>query len=82
MPIFEYRCAGCAHEFELLVLRTSSTPVCPVCQSERLEKLISMSAVSSDQTRRLNRRGAEARRDSIRRDVAHEEHKRFHDHDH
>ena len=27
MPIYEYRCQGCGHEFELLVLKATSRPV-------------------------------------------------------
>lgn len=46
MPIFEYRCSGCGHRFELLV-NASTTPACPVCQGERLEKLISGFAVGA-----------------------------------
>ncbi|WP_420633870.1 FmdB family zinc ribbon protein [Candidatus Palauibacter sp.] len=47
MPIYEYRCRGCAHEFELLV-RGRLTPACTSCGSEKLEKLISLPRVHSD----------------------------------
>jgi putative FmdB family regulatory protein len=46
MPIFEYRCGGCAVEFELLV-RSSTVPTCPECQSRELDKLLSVPAVRS-----------------------------------
>lgn len=46
MPIYEYRCRGCAHEFELLVLGRR-TPACTACGSEDLEKLISLPRVHS-----------------------------------
>jgi len=50
MPIYEYECRGCGHQFELLVLK--NIPACPECQSQDLEQLLSGFAVSSqDMTR-------------------------------
>ena len=40
MPIFEYHCAACGNDFELLVLG-SDVPACPRCESEDLEKKLS-----------------------------------------
>ena len=40
MPMFEYRCTRCGHEFEELVFG-DETPVCPACRAEATEKLIS-----------------------------------------
>jgi putative FmdB family regulatory protein len=48
MPIYEYRCRGCANEFELLVLPASPVPACPECESPDLEQLLSGFAVSSE----------------------------------
>lgn len=45
MPIFEYKCADCGHEFEELVFDRDECPPCPKCQSEETGKL--MSAVRS-----------------------------------
>ena len=40
MPIFEFRCQACGHEFEKLVF--GSDPVeCPSCQKQEVEKLMS-----------------------------------------
>ena len=47
MPIYEYECRGCGHQFELLVLKTT-VAACPECQSQDLEQLLSGFAVSSD----------------------------------
>src|SRR5687768_11616502 len=48
MPIFEYRCKGCGHEFEFLALPGSAkTAACPECASEDLEKLLTGFAVKS-----------------------------------
>ncbi|MBQ3453290.1 MAG: zinc ribbon domain-containing protein, partial [Thermoguttaceae bacterium] len=35
MPVYEYRCAKCQAEFELLI-RGSQTPACPECGSKKL----------------------------------------------
>lgn len=39
MPIYDYRCKSCNSQFELLV-RGSSTPVCPHCGSAELLKCV------------------------------------------
>jgi putative FmdB family regulatory protein len=40
VPLFEYECKECHHEFEALVIGTR-TPVCPKCKSENLQKRVS-----------------------------------------
>jgi len=50
MPIYEYTCRGCGHQFEFLVL-PSTIPACPACEGRELDRAISMFAVSSDGTR-------------------------------
>ena len=84
MPIFEYRCSECGDEFELLVLNSSPVPVCASCGSGDLEKLMSMSSVSSEQIRSRAKRDIRARNRALRTDHAHEEVKRLdaHDSDH
>jgi len=57
MPIYEYECLECGHQFERLV-RQSATPevvTCASCQSQSLRQLQSLFAVSSHETRRLHR---------------------------
>jgi putative FmdB family regulatory protein len=46
MPLYEYVCRECHHRFETLVT-ASRQPACPVCQGERLEKQLSVFAVSA-----------------------------------
>ena len=53
MPIYDYRCKQCGHEFELLVLR-STVGACPMCRSEALEQLLSGFSVSSESVRQSN----------------------------
>jgi putative FmdB family regulatory protein len=40
MPLFDFACKGCGHEFEALV-RPPSEPACPACGSTNLERLLS-----------------------------------------
>jgi len=46
MPLFEYACRDCDHHFELLV-RESTKFECPKCASEKLDKQLSVFAVSA-----------------------------------
>jgi putative FmdB family regulatory protein len=41
MPIFEYQCASCGKEFEILVRSSSPAPKCPECSSTELRKKLS-----------------------------------------
>jgi putative FmdB family regulatory protein len=49
VPIYEYRCTDCGHDFELLVLK-NTTPVCPRCASTTLDRQISIPALKSEST--------------------------------
>ena len=80
MPIFEYRCSTCGHQFEQLVLQSSPPPNCPSCRSEDLEKMISIASVSSDQTRKRATKDIRARNQALRRDHSREEVKRMESH--
>jgi putative FmdB family regulatory protein len=46
MPIHEYGCSKCGHEFEALV-RPGAVPDCPSCHSTELEKKLSVFATAS-----------------------------------
>jgi putative FmdB family regulatory protein len=49
MPIYEYACRDCGHEFETLV-RGSEQPSCSHCASPDLEKKLSVfAALGGDQ---------------------------------
>ena len=54
MPLYEYLCRGCKHEFEALVRPQDPAPACPSCKSDDLEKLITAAAMSSDERTRDN----------------------------
>jgi putative FmdB family regulatory protein len=40
VPLFEYECDACHHQFEALVIGDRK-PVCPKCKSDRLTKRVS-----------------------------------------
>jgi putative FmdB family regulatory protein len=46
MPIFEYVCKECQHQFEALVYGQQKA-TCPKCESKRLEPKLSVFAVSA-----------------------------------
>jgi putative FmdB family regulatory protein len=46
MPIFEYICKECQHEFESLVFGRDKAK-CPKCQSQKLSPQLSVFAMSS-----------------------------------
>ena len=43
MPIYEYRCQQCGHQFEWLV-RSDEKPACPSCGRRKLTKQLSVPA--------------------------------------
>ncbi|MFN2446935.1 MAG: zinc ribbon domain-containing protein [Vicinamibacterales bacterium] len=60
MPIYEYRCRRCSAEFETLV-RAGSTPQCPQCAGQELERLLSLPAIKSEGTHALAMKAAKKR---------------------
>jgi putative FmdB family regulatory protein len=66
MPVYDFKCLKCGGVFEALVLKEPAA--CPECGSGELEQLLSMFAVSSENTRESNlseakRKHAKAHRD-------------------
>jgi len=47
MPIYEYQCASCGKDFEILVRSSSPAPECPVCKGTELRKKLSAFAMMS-----------------------------------
>ena len=49
MPLYEYRCEACSHEFEILQRLGESADglSCPSCGIERLEKMFSTFAAAA-----------------------------------
>jgi len=79
VPIYEYECRSCRHQFEQLI-RTGDTAACPKCQSGDLERLLSHVSMSSENTRQLhfNRARQAAKRVQKDKDVAQWEYEKKH----
>jgi putative FmdB family regulatory protein len=60
MPLFEYTCRSCAHQFETLV-RKGDVPACPACGGQDLEKMFSGIAIKSETTHALALKAAKRR---------------------
>jgi putative FmdB family regulatory protein len=66
MPIYEYECRGCGNQFEVLVLpNRPSSPKCPECEGEDLERVPTGFAVNSPELSKARvKKAREARKAS------------------
>jgi len=80
MPLFDFVCRTCSHEFEALV-RTGETPTCPACHGHDLERQLSTFAVDSAERRQAAAQDARRRQIAKRKDavIAEEEYRQKHD---
>ena len=81
MPIYDFHCKGCGHEFEGLVRPQGPVVSCPSCKSEDLEKLLSSFAVSSAEKSAAAAKDARKRQIHANKDklVAEEEYRKEHE---
>ena len=84
MPLYEYECKQCGHEFETLVRTGDPAPTCSACGSAELEKLLPSVAVSTEHTRQTNFNKARERAKKVTRDkeIAQFEYEEKHRHHH
>ena len=81
MPIYDFRCQKCGHEFEAVV-RPVDTPECPACHGQELERLLSSFAVNSPERkqaiadRQVKKAALNERQIQGERDREAEQHKR------
>lgn len=80
MPIFDFVCKSCGHQFEALVRGPAAT-VCAACGSAELERLLSMPNVKSESTRNLAMRAAKKRDKAAGTERMIEQHKYEQSHD-
>ena len=83
MPLYDFVCRGCGHEFEALVRPQDTTgPQCPKCQGRDLERLLSTFAFSSEEQTQAAAKASRERQVRGRRDqlVAEEEYRNEHEH--
>jgi putative FmdB family regulatory protein len=78
MPIYEYECRKCGHQFEFLVIPSSPVASCPSCHKKDLKQLISLCAVSSETTRQAHFKSARKKAVAAQKGQQYEEHKAAH----
>src|SRR3954447_25237806 len=78
MPLYDFRCTRCGHEFEALSRPQDPPVACPSCQSGDLEKLLSGFATSTAESRAANALSSRKRQINANKDklVADEEYPR------
>ena len=81
MPLYDFHCRTCGHEFEALV-RAPDAPECPECHGSDLERLLSTFIASSDEARQKAASGSRQRQIRGRRDqlVSEAEYRKQHEH--
>ena len=47
IPIYEFSCEACGHEFEQLVFRSGENAPCPECDSSDVRRMMSAFAIKS-----------------------------------
>jgi putative FmdB family regulatory protein len=70
MPLREFKCRACSHEFEALVRAGDPPLTCRACGAADLEQLLSLSAIKTEQTTQLalkagRKRAKQAKRDEV-----------------
>ena len=80
MPLYDFRCKSCGHEFEGLV-RAGDVPRCPSCNGTDLERQLPIVAVSTEERRRESVKRERKRQIAGRKDalIAEEEYRQKHD---
>ena len=81
MPLYDFHCRGCGHEFELLVRAGDPEPACPSCRGRDIERLLSTFAVSYAEKTQAAARESRKRQIAGRKDalIADEEYRQKHD---
>jgi putative FmdB family regulatory protein len=82
MPLYDFSCKNCHHEFEALVRGADFSAIeCPKCHGRDVERLVSAPAVSTDDRRQAAAKDSRLRQIRGRKDaiIADEEYRRKHD---
>ena len=81
MPLFDFQCRKCGHEFETLVRPVDPPPSCPACGAKDLEKQLPTFAVDTAEKRAASAKQSRQRQVAKRKDalIADEEYRQKHD---
>jgi putative FmdB family regulatory protein len=81
MPLYDFQCRACGHEFEALVRAGEEGTACPSCKGRDIERLLSTFAVSSAEKTQAAARDSRRRQIASRKDaiIADEEYRQKHD---
>jgi putative FmdB family regulatory protein len=82
MPLYDFVCRNCHHEFEALVRpQDAAPPACPTCGGRDLERQLSTFAVDTAELRQAAARDSRRRQIAKRKDsyLAEEEYRNKHD---
>jgi len=82
MPLYDYVCRNCQHEFETLVRpQDTAPPACPACGGLDLERQLSTFAVDTADRRQAAAKDSRRRQIAKRKDsyLAEEEYRNKHD---
>jgi putative FmdB family regulatory protein len=72
MPIYDFQCKRCGHQFEKLV-RVDQSTECPACQAAatEVERLFSSPAISTQKSRSVSLAEAKRRGKAIKKEKDH-----------
>ncbi|MGA1741312.1 MAG: FmdB family zinc ribbon protein [Pseudohongiellaceae bacterium] len=68
MPIYEYKCRSCGHQFEKIV-KINENPDCVACQSSDLEKLFNAPGIRTTKSQRRSETQERADRSKVHKDI-------------
>ncbi len=77
MPIYEYKCQACGHQFEKIV-KLNETPDCESCKNSNLEKIFSVPGIRTPKSQQRAAQQEEHSKNKVRRErvVAQREYER------
>ena len=70
MPIYDYTCSACAHEFETLLRKDTDVASCPTCESVDVKRGLSTPSVHSEARKGRSMRAAKKRDKSQAQEAA------------
>jgi putative FmdB family regulatory protein len=73
MPIYEYKCRTCAHEFEVFVRPGAPAAKCPSCGKANLEQMISLPVVTTPGESKARLQAARKKNRTAYKHQSHEE---------